>query len=108
MRSEVKGKGRAKESVQVDKIRSKIKDQIAEQNSLTSQEALRKSAREIYDWLNRNASERVSLKDKSVVIFDKNQHPAQQSRYIKKMLHQLQKTTATKSGRELSSRVSRG
>ena len=88
---------KAKESPKVDKLRQKLRKQMDEDNTRISEEALKDVSKEMYQWLQRHASERISLKDKNIVPFDSNKHPAQvQSKFVKNLLVQLQKNAGAK------------
>jgi hypothetical protein len=88
---------KAKESPKVDRMREKLRKQIAAEQTLVSQEALKHVSEEIYGWLNRHQFERITLKDKSIVAFDSNQHPAKvQSKFVKHLLADLQKASQPK------------
>ena len=101
---------KAKESPKVDRMREKLRKQIATEQTLVSEEALRNVSEEIYNWLHRHQSERITLKDKSIVAFDSNQHPAKiQSRFVKNLLLDLQRASQPKPRQRptLKHRVSR-
>ena len=58
----------AKDSSEVTKFRKKIKERIAEQDKLVTPEALQDTAKITQHWLQRHESERVNLKDKTVIV----------------------------------------
>lgn len=83
---------KAKDSAQVQKYRRKLEKQIAIEKSKINPEKLNEIKKSIHKWITRHSNERIDLKDKTVRLFDENEHPAQtQSKYVQHLLNQLQK-----------------
>lgn len=103
---------KAKESPRIENMRKKLRKQIDEERKGTSEDALEEMSKEIHRWLGRHADERITLKDKNIVPFDANQHPAQvQSKFVKNLLRQLQQSSPAPTKRQrakLHERVSKG
>lgn len=103
---------KAKESPRIENMRKKLRKQINEEKKNTSVDALKEMSREIHQWLGRHADDRITLKDKNIVPFDANQHPAQvQSKFVKNLLRLLQQNSsapAKKQRAKLHERVSKG
>lgn len=92
---------KAKESPQVTRARKKLKKQFQEQSRLINAQALKEMDEGIRLWLERHSSERIKLQNKTITIFDENQHPEKiHSKFIHKLLGQLQQESAKKSTRK--------
>lgn len=82
---------KAKESTQVHKARKKIQQQLDAAEKKLNPDALQAMRRIIQKQIARHQSERINLKDRTIKLFDENQHPAKtESRFISKLLHELQ------------------
>ena len=81
---------KATDSVQVERARKKLQKQmILEQKQVTAA-ALSEVGGCISRWITRHADDRVSLKKKTVTLFNGNKTPAKtQNKYILKLLHKL-------------------
>lgn len=83
---------KAKESAQIQRARQKILQQIEAAEKRITPESLSKMTLLIHRQLSRHSSERISLKTKSITLFDENQHSAKtESRFIGKLLQQIKK-----------------
>ena len=87
---------KAAESLQVQKARKKLeKKMISEQKQLNIA-AIEQMKRAIQIWITRHQTDRVSLQQKTVELFDENQHSAKtKSKYISHLLHKLRKEAIT-------------
>jgi len=81
----------ANESLKTQKAREKLQKRLEVIDAQITKEAIDKKASEIQRWIARNASNRVSLKDKSISLFDENQNAADISIKVAKIAEQLQK-----------------
>lgn len=81
----------AEESLQTKKAREKLKRKLEDQDKKITPQALEKKSIEIHDWIARHADERVSLKEKSISLFDENQNAAKLSEKITKVAEQIRK-----------------
>lgn len=90
---EKKGKKKeiAKESGKTRKAREKLQKRFEIIDSQITKEAMEKKTSEIHRWISRNHSHRVSLKSKSIALFDENKNAAEISIKIAKIAEQLQK-----------------
>lgn len=102
---------KAKESPSIENMRKKLRKRIDEEKKSTSEEALKEMSKEIHRRLGRQAEKRITLKDKNIILFDTNQHPAQvQSKFVKNLLRELQQNSlspAKKQKERLNERVSK-
>lgn len=81
---------KVKESPQVKKARKKLKQQISEEHKHFTPKLLEKMSKNIEKWITRHASERVRLKDKSIVMFDENKHPEKfKSQFIAHLIKKI-------------------
>lgn len=97
---------KAKESAQVQKARKKIKDQLADAEKRINPEALHEMARIIQLQLSRRSSERINLKNKTVTLFDENQHSAKtESKFVNRLLKQIKQKIIDPSYKQLEGRV---
>ena len=69
-------KNAAVESHAVKRARKKLEKQFEEERKSFTPEALQGVMEKMKMWINRHASERVSLKDKAIRLFDENQSVA--------------------------------
>lgn len=98
---------KAKESKQVERVREKLKKQLSIADKKVTQAALEKTRSDIAAWIQRHASERLTLKSKSLSLFDENKHPAlSKSPYVKHLAHFLKTATSSKKGKSLKGRIS--
>lgn len=96
---------KAKESSQILKARKKLKQQIADENKFITSQALDHIRKSIHLWLSRHSTERLSLKDKEITLFDENRHPAKtQNKFIATMIKNL-KHSPKKGSKALEGRI---
>jgi hypothetical protein len=81
---------KAKESPQILRARKKIAQQLIASEKQINPESLNRMRQLIEKQLERNSSERISLKKRQIVLFDENQHPAAQSKYVENILSEIQ------------------
>lgn len=82
---------KAKESVQIQKAREKIKRQLEAADKRFNPDTLARMSLLIQKQLARHQPERVSLKKRQVKAFDENQHPAKtKNSFVKHLLSQLE------------------
>lgn len=81
---------KAKESAQIQKARNKIKQQLQKAEKKMNPEALQAMSRLIREQLNRKKAGRINLKNRQIISFDENKHPAKtESKFIIKLIHQI-------------------
>lgn len=99
---------KAKESVQIERARKKIKQQLTSAEKRINTEALEEMSKLIQRQLQRHAKDRISLKDKTVTLFDENQHSAQtESKFVNRLLKQIkQKFDKANHQKKLRGRIS--
>ena len=82
---------KAKESLQVQKARRKLEQQLQATEKRTNSEALNKMDRLIQEQLRRQKSNRVNLKKRQIASFDENRHPAQvRSHFILNLIKKIE------------------
>ena len=81
----------AEESYKTKKVREKLKKHLAKIDSQITQQELNRKISEIHRWISRHALSRVSLKNKSISLFDENQNTAKSSQRIIGLISELQK-----------------
>lgn len=79
----------AEESLKTKKAREKLLKRLKEQESRITKEALDKKTIEIHKWISRHADQRVTLRDKTISLFDENQNAAEISQKILKIAEKL-------------------
>lgn len=79
----------AEESEKTRKTREKLEKKLNKIQSQVTEAAIKRKVHEIQRWIARHASNRVSLKKKSITLFDNNQNPAECSRRIVVIAQQL-------------------
>ncbi|MBB64198.1 MAG: hypothetical protein CMO81_03970 [Waddliaceae bacterium] len=67
---------KSKESKQIQKARAKLAAQLEKDTEQITPEAIKKTATQIQGWIARHASERISLQDKGIELFDENKSSA--------------------------------
>jgi lysyl-tRNA synthetase class I len=82
----------AEESYKTKKVRKKLKKHLEKIDSQITQQELNRKIVEIHRWISRHAPHRISLKNKSISLFDENQNAAKCSQKIMGIISQLQKT----------------
>lgn len=86
-----KKKELANESLKTRKAREKLQKRFELMDAHITKEAVEKKTHEIHRWISRHADRRVSLRDKSISLFDENQNAAAASLKIAKAIEELQK-----------------
>lgn len=88
---EKKGKKKpiAEESHQTKKAREKLRQKLQQIDAQITPEALKEKTHEMHHWIARHASNRVTLKEKSISLFDENQNAAELSERIAKIALKL-------------------
>jgi hypothetical protein len=66
----------ADESLKTRRAREKLQRQLDAFDKKVTPQALEKKVNEIQRWIARHASNRIVLKNKSISLFDENQHAA--------------------------------
>lgn len=79
----------AEESLKTKKAREKLKKKLEDQDRQITPQALERKSIEIHNWIAKHAHQRVTLKEKSISLFDENQHAAKLSEKITKVAEQL-------------------
>ena len=83
-------KDKAPESYQIQKARKKLLKQMEEESKLINEKAIRQMKQAIQIWISRHQSERVTLQDRTIKLFDENSNPAKtKSKFVNEMLHSL-------------------
>lgn len=107
----MKAKG-AKESVEVQHAREQLKKRLDKEKKLATPEAISEITDRIHNWLHRHESlhNHLKLKDKTVILFDENRHPAKSSHEIQKLKKHLLAAEGSKSMpvKTLPGRVKKG
>ena len=81
---------KAKESYNIEKARRKLKKQMDGEHARINVQALQKMTKAIEHWIDRHKSDRISLKDKSIHLFDENKHTAiPKNKYITNLITSL-------------------
>jgi hypothetical protein len=86
----------AKESEKTKKARVKLQKKLEKIDRLVTQEGLKRKVQEIHYWISRHSSNRVTLKNKNISLFDENQNTARCSQRIASILETLRKGEFTK------------
>lgn len=72
----------AEESSKTKKVREKLKRHLQKIDDEVTPQALSRKITEIHKWISRHAMQRVTLKSKSISLFDENQNTAEISQKI--------------------------
>ena len=81
---------KAKESAQIQRARNKIKQQLQKAEKKMNPEALQAMSHLIREQLNRKKTERIDLKNRQIISFDENKHPAKtENKFIIKLIRQI-------------------
>lgn len=81
---------KAKESIQIEKARKKIKQQLQKADQKINPEALQATSRLIREQLQRKKAGRIDLKNRQIISFDENKHPAKtESKFVIKLIQQI-------------------
>jgi hypothetical protein len=78
----------AEESEKTKKAREKLKQKIDRTDKKITEKALQDKAQEIASWIERHASDRLSV-EKDISLFDQNRNSAKMSRSIEKLAEEL-------------------
>jgi predicted amino acid-binding ACT domain protein len=78
----------AEESGKTKKARAKLKNKLEATEKKLQNQTLDKKSQEISKWIERHASDRVSVK-KDISLFDQNRNSAKMSRNIEKLAEEL-------------------
>lgn len=98
---------KAKESIQVRKAREKIKKQLAKEHEAIQPDSIHAMSIIIKRQIARHSDERVSLKNREIVLFDENKHPAKsESKFVKRLLNELQSSKNKAKSKDLEGRIS--
>jgi lysyl-tRNA synthetase class I len=81
----------AEESPKTRKALEKLKRQMDAADKKITPQALQKKAIEIHRWIARHASNRIILKNKSICLFDENEHAAKLSQRMLKLADNLKR-----------------
>lgn len=81
----------AEESHKTKRAREKLEKRLKTMDAKLTKEALEKKAVEIQHWISRHSNSRVSLKNKSISLFDENQNAAEISLRVAKIAEKLTK-----------------
>ncbi len=79
----------AEESLKTKKAREKLIKRLRELDDKITKEALDHKSIEIHRWISRHADQRITLRDKTISLFDENQNAAQISQKILKVAEKL-------------------
>ena len=72
----------AEESLKTKKVREKLRKRLEKIDEEVTQQALNRKITEIHRWISRHAMQRVTLKSKSISLFDENQNTAKISQKV--------------------------
>ena len=96
----------AKINKDVQKARKRLEKEIAREKKKITPLALKQMKSSIEYWLQRHITERISLSDKNISLFDANQHPEKvHSRHVQNLLLQLKRELDNPPSVEFRSRV---
>ncbi len=79
----------AEESLKTKKVREKLKKHLESFDQKVTASALKKKLIEIHRWIERHASQRVVLKEKSISLFDENRNAAEFSQRVGLVVEKL-------------------
>lgn len=79
----------APESEKIRKVREKLLQQWAKQDSQITAQALSQTIEKIHQWISSNSMDRVPLKNKEIKLFDQNQNAASLSRKIQSIAERI-------------------
>jgi len=79
----------AEESLKTKKVREKLKKHLESFDQKVTAPALKKKLIEIHRWIERHASQRVILKEKSISLFDENRNAAEFSQRVGILVEKL-------------------
>ncbi|MBP9841012.1 MAG: hypothetical protein KBC64_01135 [Simkaniaceae bacterium] len=79
----------AEESIKTKKTREKLEKKLSKIQSQVTEAAIKRKAHEIQRWIARHAAQRISLKTKSIALFDNNQNSAECSKRIVLLAQQI-------------------
>ncbi len=84
-----KEKQLAEESLKTKKAREKLRRRLEDMDARITKEALNKKSVEIHRWISRHADKRITLRDKTISLFDENENAANVSLKISKIAQLL-------------------
>lgn len=79
----------AEESLKTKKAREKLMKRLKDLDAKITKDALEKKSIEIHRWISRHADKRISLREKSISLFDENENAAEISQKILKVAEKL-------------------
>jgi hypothetical protein len=79
----------AEESRETKRARKKLQKRLEALDQKITPQALKKQAIQIRNWIAKHAQKRVILREKSIALFDENEHAAPLSMRIAKIVDQL-------------------
>lgn len=79
----------AEESLKTKKVREKLKKHLESFDQKVTAPALKKKLIEIHRWIERHASQRIVLKEKSISLFDENRNAAEFSQRVGTLVEKL-------------------
>lgn len=85
----------AGESDKTQRARRKLEKKLQKIDENMNQRALDRTSKEIHRWIERRADERITLKNKSISLFDENQNPADLSRKVANLAQQIGEDLST-------------
>ena len=88
----------ADESDKTKRARRKLEKKLQQIDSDVSQKALDRTSKEIHRWIERQSGERVTLKNKSISLFDENRNSADLSRKVANLAQQIGEDLSTPLG----------
>jgi len=83
---------KASDSPQVERARKKLRKQFEKENQKIHPETLSMIRKQIESWLSKNSKNRINLKEKTITLFDANQHSeSPHNIYVLNLLDTLKK-----------------
>lgn len=81
---------KAKESLRIQKARKKLQKKLHQEEKQLTPQALMRAMQVNRQQILRHTKERIDLKDKSIALFDANQHTAKvMSQHVRKLYSRL-------------------
>ncbi|NGX37253.1 MAG: hypothetical protein K1000chlam2_00407 [Chlamydiae bacterium] len=80
----------AEESLKTKKAREKLLKRFETMDAKITKEALERKTIEIHRWISRHADRRITLKDKTISLFDENQNAVEISLKVSKLAEKIQ------------------
>ncbi|NGX59161.1 MAG: hypothetical protein KR126chlam3_00308 [Chlamydiae bacterium] len=85
-----KKKQLAEESLKTKKARDKLKKRLEAMDAEITKEAIDRKSIEIHRWISRHADRRITLREKTISLFDENQNAALVSQKVSKLAEKIQ------------------